>query len=114
MEILINVEIKEDVAKVHAELIDLCTNNVTWSYKKYSMYEEAIVKQVPVDLDNNTMRTIAFLVEERDDSILLVPARVRGEALIPPDIIRHSIVEIIDLLINNIWDMIITISVTKV
>ena len=100
MEIRIEPSNRENVLKLKQDIIELCDNDEfgVWHYKDFSIGEEALYKELIID---GTQTILAFLIEIENNCLLLIPAKVRGEGVIPLRELSYSICETIAIIINK-------------
>lgn len=53
------------------------------------------------------------MLEESDKSLLLVPAKIRGETCLPFEVFSQSMCNIVNLLLDNLWASISEITIQK-
>lgn len=105
MELSIYARAKQNVQDLKERLIELCLQNKFggWSYKNFSIEEEAIFKTIEGE---DKYRIIAFIIEENDNSLTLTPAKVKGEKGLLFKQFINCFGDIVNLLIENAWDSI--------
>lgn len=112
MELTIFACPRKGVIDLKAKLIELCENHLfgEWSYKSFSLVEEAIYRNDTQETNNGV---ITFMLEESDKSLLLVPAKIRGETCLPFEVFSQSMCNIVNLLLDNLWASISEITIQK-
>ena len=100
MEIRIEPSSGENVLKLKQDIIKLCDNNEfgVWHYKDFSFGEEALYKELIID---GTQTILAFLIDIENDSLILNPAKVRGEGVISLQELSYGICDVIAIIINK-------------
>ena len=100
MEIRIEPSSGENDFKLKQFIIELCKDNEfgTWRYKDFSFGEEALYKELFID---GRQTTIAFILDAGIDYLLFVPAKMKGDGIIPLEELSSCICDFISILIKK-------------
>lgn len=103
---------RKDVSELKEDLIHQCQQGEFggWSYKYFSLGEEAIYKSIS---GNGTTRIVAFVIEEEEDGLVLSPAQMKGDSDLSFNQFSNCFGDIVNLLINNLWKSIEAILIKK-
>lgn len=112
MEIKIEITSPDNVPRIQDELEQCCNIKSfgEWTYNEFSIGEKALYRLIDKD-EKKTV--IAFLIEELDDGCVLIPAHCKGEKEPPFPMLSACIVDVIGLVISNMWSSINRISIIK-
>lgn len=112
MELTISACPRDGVRELNEKLIELCVKNSFggWSYKTFSLVEEAICKSIQEDGHSGY---VVFMIEDKDDSLIMTPAKIKGEVNLPFHLFSDCVGRIVNLLMVNLWDSISEITIRK-
>lgn len=112
MELTISACPRDGVRELKEKLIDLCVNNAFggWSYRTFSLVEEAICKSIQEDGHSGF---VVFIIEEKDESLIMTPAKIKGEVNLPFNLFSACVGRIVNLLMEKLWDSVSEITVRK-
>jgi len=113
MELLIVIRGNVEVSIAYERLVSYFHHSNTWNYEMFSIGEEAIVKKHLQGSTYEVEPSIAFIIEEREQDLVLIPARFKGAKLVFSKQVIACIVEIISIIMNNMLDIVEYIKITK-
>lgn len=113
MELRIVVRGTVDVSIVYERFRSFFDNSNSWHYEKYSIGEEAIVKNNLLDSANEVELSIAILIEETEQDLVLIPARFKGKSFVSSKQVTDCVTEIISIIMNRMLDIVEYIKISK-
>ena len=102
-----------DLSIAYERFISNFDNSNSWYYEKFSIGEETVVKNHLLESTNEVEQTIAFLIEEREQDLVLIPAHFKGKTLVSSKQVIDNLVEIIGIIMNSMLDIIEYIKISK-